>query len=77
MVETPEHRAVIEQFLGELFRDLKKGQLFEHTELVIAVLYALKRSGSALYHSIVDTFASSKLAEVGRIRGFAKLLSSQ
>lgn len=77
MAEASEHRVVIEQFLDELFRDFKKGQLFEHTELVIAILYALKRSGSALYPGIVDAFASSKIAEVGRIRHFAKQLLGQ
>lgn len=77
IAETPEHRAVIEQFIGELFRDFKKGQLFEHTELLIATLYALKRSDSALYHGVVDVFANSKIAEIGRVRSFARQLLSQ
>jgi hypothetical protein len=64
----------IESLLDRLFRDLRKDEDFEHTEVVMALLYALKNGHSSLFPRVARVLAASRAAELGRLSRFAKTL---
>lgn len=66
--------AKIASFLDGLSRDLREGEDFEHTEIVMAVLHALKHGHSSLFARTATMLAASRAAEIGRLGRFAKSL---
>jgi hypothetical protein len=74
---TSERGAVVEKFLDELFEDLRPKESFEHSEIVMAILFALRSADEALLRSIATVFTESKAAEIGRVAQFARGLLSE
>jgi hypothetical protein len=66
--------ATIESFLDQLFRDLRNDEDFEHTEVVMALLYALKHGRSSIFPRVATVLVTSRAAELGRLSRFAKAL---
>lgn len=71
----PTSAAQIEALLDGLFEDLREGEEFEHTEVVMAVLVALRAAGSPCFEGIRLAFASAQSPEVARLRRFAARLA--
>lgn len=67
---------VIEHCLEVLFEDLRAGEIFEHTELVMAILFALKQAKVPTFRDTAGFFASSRAAEIRRLRQFSRELLS-
>ncbi|HEX4416713.1 MAG TPA: hypothetical protein VH165_02390 [Kofleriaceae bacterium] len=61
----------IERFLDNVFQDLKKGELFRHSEAVMALLVAIWQAEVAWFPKIADALASSNFAEIGRVARLA------
>jgi hypothetical protein len=70
-------RHVVEAFLDDLFEDLEKGTIFEHNEVAMALLYALRESAPTYFHDVAQPFAAAKTAEVGLLQRFAETLLAQ
>ena len=68
---------IIENELNDLFRSLRKGVMFEFTEVVMAIMYALKRSRSSLYGKLSAAILDSKMVEVSRLRYLATKLDDR
>lgn len=66
--------ARIERFLDRLFEDFQEGNEFAHTEIVMAVLVALRAATSPALKEIGSAFAESRAAEVARVRHLARRL---
>lgn len=70
LTNEPLARQIVEAFLDELFSSLVLGSEFDHSEAVMAVLYALP----AEFEDITEVIASSNAVEVGRLSRFARRL---
>jgi hypothetical protein len=62
---------LIEATLDNLFVDLRKGERFDHAELVMAVLFAMKKASVSFYDDIARVFRESGAAELVALRQFA------
>jgi hypothetical protein len=62
----------IERFLDQLFLDFRQGEVFEHTEAVMALLVALHHAGVEWLGNIAEAFTSSHIAEMDRIARLAR-----
>jgi hypothetical protein len=74
---TPNARFAIEGCLDAWFRDFCVGQMFTHSEPVMALLFALKKSDLHFSIEIIGHFANTQMAELSALRRFAALLLSQ
>lgn len=74
---TSNARSLVERLLDHLFEDLRRGEYFIHTEIVMFLLLALKRAGVAFFPEIATVFAETKTSELGRLRRFARALLEQ
>ncbi len=72
---TPESE--IEAQLNEWFKDLKFGENFEHSEIVIALLYSAWIVPTPYIAEMLRTFGATNTAEISRIRHFARYLTSR
>ncbi len=66
--------AAVERLLDNLFEDLRKGDEFAHTELAMAVLFALQRADSPLFGEVAAILSRTRAAELGRLSRYAKRL---
>jgi hypothetical protein len=64
----------LEACADKLFEDLRRDEEFEHSEIVMAMLFALKQSGASLFGEMAATFSESQAAELGRLSRFARRL---
>lgn len=64
----------IEAELDRLFNELRGGEVFRHTETVMALLFALRAASDEQFREVSSVFASSSAAEIGRLRRFARKL---
>lgn len=64
-------KATIEAFFDALFADLRTGELFEHSELVMVVLFAIKQAAVTYFREIASVFAESRSSELVHLRRFA------
>jgi len=71
----PGGRAVVEGVLDELFKDLRKGVLFEHTEAVMVLLFSLREVGGPLFSDVIEELTETRSAELGSLRRFAKKMT--
>lgn len=67
-------QTVVEEYLDGLCIDIKAGEMFAHSEVVMGVLFALHKANRSLFKTIAAPFLSTRSAEVGRIRRFAARL---
>lgn len=66
--------APVEQALDRLFSDLRKGEQFAHTEVVMALLFALSRTQPEFFMEVANLLSRSTAAELDRLRHFARQL---
>ncbi len=64
----------LETCVDKLFEDLRRDEEFEHSEIVMAMLFALKQSGASLFGEMAATFSESRAAELGTLSRFARRL---
>jgi hypothetical protein len=65
---------ILESTLNTLFADLREGESFEHSEVVMALLFAMKAARSRLFLELTEALSQSEAAELGQLRRFAKRL---
>jgi hypothetical protein len=70
-------RPVIESFLDRVFEDLREGEDFEHTEVVMGMLFALKAAESSLFREVAEVLSGSRAAELGRLSDYARRLLTE
>jgi hypothetical protein len=64
----------IEMCLDTLFADFRAGEVFAHTEVVMAILFALKAAEAPYAADILGVFTNSETVEIGPVRRFARTL---
>lgn len=67
----------VEQFLDELFEELRPGEAFVHDHVVMALLVAVKRSLPDYFSAVAEPLVTSRAAELGALRQFARRLSAR
>jgi hypothetical protein len=67
-------KEIVETALDTLFEDFRAGEVFEHLEQVMAILYALKAAGVPYASDVISVFAGSQTAEISPVRRFANAL---
>ena len=67
-------RKAIEARLDQWFEELREGELFEYTESIMALLFALHRSEPMLFREIAKPFSRSRAAEIARLSRYAARL---
>lgn len=73
-LRSTEARTTVEKELDELFAVYEQGRVFEHTEIVMALLYAIKMANVPGHDQILGVFTTAKPAEFRALRRFAHLL---
>jgi hypothetical protein len=73
-MKTPDSDEILESALDSLFADLRDGERFEHSEVVMALLFAMKSAKSSLFSELAEVLSQSDTAEIGQLRRFAKRL---
>jgi hypothetical protein len=66
----------VEALLDDLFDELRKGEDFIHSELVMGILFALQRAGSAQFREVASVLVNSRAAELLRLSRYAKAIMS-
>lgn len=74
MESTPRASDVVEHLLDLLFKDARRGEDFQHTELVMALLFAASKARISGLETVLRFLAESKPAEIARLSRFAKRL---
>lgn len=74
---TNDPKPIIEGHFDKLFEDFRAGELFEHCEIVMAILFALKSSNQTTFQDLSEAFIRSTAAEIGPIRRFAAELRGE
>ena len=64
----------IEVCLDTLFADFRAGEVFAHTEVVMAILFALKTAEVPYAADVLGVFTNSETVEIGPVRRFARTL---
>jgi hypothetical protein len=64
----------IETCLDTLFADFRAGEVFAHTEVVMAILFALKTAEAPYAADVLAVFTNSDTVEIGPVRRFARTL---
>ena len=64
----------IETCLDTLFADYRAGEVFAHTEVVMAILFALTTAEAPYAADVLGVFANSETVEIGPVRRFARTL---
>lgn len=67
----------IETCLDALFADFRAGEVFAHTEAVMAILFALKTADAPYAADVLGVFANSETVEIGPVRRFARTLANR
>ena len=67
----------VESTLDALFEHLRKDEDFEHTETVMALLYAMQQGRSPLFARVAKVLADSRAAELARLSRYARRLLAQ
>jgi hypothetical protein len=70
----PEATGIVEAALDDLFQDLRRDREFEHTEVVMAFLFALKQAEWPSFRDIAGPLADSRAAEIGRLGRYARMI---
>lgn len=71
---TSDTAAAVEEELDTLFAELRTGEEFAHTELVMILLYSMKNVGVSTLAEILDVLNKSRSPELARLRRFAAML---
>lgn len=64
----------VESFLDRMFEDLRDGAEFDHTEVVMGILVALRAARAPYFDDIASVMARSRAPEVARLRRMAARL---
>jgi hypothetical protein len=70
----PDGKPEIEACLDTLFADFRAGEVFAHTEVVMAILFALKTAEVLYATDVLGIFSNSETVEIGPVRRFARTL---
>ncbi len=73
-VDSSDSRGAVEELLTKLFLELKPDQEFEHTEIVMALLFAMHAAEVSFFSEIATVLANSRAAEIGRLSRYAQSL---
>jgi hypothetical protein len=64
----------VESWLDNVFQDLRKGEVFEHTGAAMALLVAIRQAALPWFEEVAGVFANSSAAEIGRLSRFSRKL---
>lgn len=67
-------RKAVEDRLNQLFVGIKPDEEFEHTEIVMALLFAIHEAKADFFVEIATVLANSRAAEIGRLSRYARRL---
>jgi len=73
-MDSSDAMATIELELNSLFETYEPGQVFGHTERVMAILYAMKTARLQGNDEVITAFAKAEGAEFGALSRFARAL---